>query len=364
MSNDATHPAITFDRQSVDKFAAMIGRARRIVLTCHMSPDGDALGSTLGMAHVLRAMGKDARVIVPDEPPHTLKVLPGAKKIMAWSSFGTIAEASVAKADLILCMDFNAPSRLSRLESPVMQSPAQKILIDHHLDPEDFAALTFSYPGASSTCQVAFSLALRAGYDRFVTQDAATCFMGGILTDTGGLRYNSNEPGLYTAISSLMAKGVDKDRLSRCLLDTQSADSMRLEAFAIDKRMRLYAAHHAALTVLDRDDLTAYNYRKGDTEGLVNRALGIPGIVYSCYLRQEKDYVKVSMRSLGDFPVNLLCREHFGGGGHLNAAGGEFDGTLQQAADLFESLLDQNMQLITPATLAYADRRPAPENQN
>lgn len=345
------------DEARLRELRERLENARRIALTCHRSPDGDALGSTLGLAILLRGMGKDARVITPDEPPHTLRILPESRTVMAWSSFGPMVENWVKDADLILCMDYNAPYRLSRLESAVMASRADRILIDHHKEPEDFTVLTFSEPLMSSTCELTARLIRGMGWWDKVTTDTATCLLGGIITDTGGFHYNSSQPGLYRVVADLMEHNVDKDRLIRALIDTRTESAMRLEAFAVAERMTVFADHHATLITLSRDDLNRYGYRKGDTEGLVNKPLEIPGIVYSAYFRQEDGYVKVSMRSLGDFPVDLLCKRHYGGGGHANAAGGEFEGTMEEAIEVFRRTLAENDGLITPQSLTCADRK-------
>lgn len=356
------HTATVFDVRDVERFVALVQNATSIALTCHLGPDGDALGSSLGMAHVLRNMGKDARVITPDEPPHYLRVLPGARNVMALSSFGYMVERIIADTDLILCMDYNELSRISRLEPAVAKSAAPKVLIDHHKHPADFADITFSYPEKSSTCELTYQLLEASGLLRHLTLDAATCLMGGILTDTGGMHYNANSPELYRTVGELLQRGVDKDRLVRYLVDTQSAAAMQLQAYALSQKMQL-SDYHSALITLDRDELNRFGYKKGDTEGLVNKPLAIPGVIYSCYLRQEKDYIKVSMRSIGDFPVDHLCRKYFGGGGHLNAAGGEFYGSMQQAVDIFNGNLADNASLITAETLDIA-RRQWPQKQN
>jgi phosphoesterase RecJ-like protein len=348
--------SITFNPIATERFRHLIDDAKRVVLTCHMSPDGDALGSSMGLAHVLRAMGKDVRVITPDEPPRNLRVLPGARKAMAWSSFGVVAERNVAMADLIICLDFNSLYRLSRLEPAVRSAKAPKVLIDHHKDPEDFADVLFSYSGMSSTSELLYLLLKEMDLKKYMSVDAATCILGGIITDTGGFHYNSNSPELYLVVSELMQRGVDKDWLMRCLIDTQTESGIRLESFAIAERMELFADNHAALITLSRDDLNRFNYKKGDTEGLVNRPLAIPGVVYSAYFREESEYIKVSMRSVSDFPVDLLCKEHYNGGGHLNAAGGEFRGTMEEAVRIFKESLERNNQLISPEALGYACR--------
>lgn len=349
--------SVEFNRQDLDELRRLIEVSGNVVITCHVSPDGDALGSSLGMAHILKGMGKTVTVITPDESPRIYRIFPGFRDtVKAWSSYGVRAERIVAQADLILCLDYNALYRLSRLEPHVRGARAKQVLIDHHKEPEDFAAVSFSYPLMSSTCELCFHILDAMGWADKVDTTAATCFMGGIITDTGGFHYNSNSPDLYRVVADLMERGVDKDWLMRCLVDTHSASSMRLESFAIAEKMELFADDHAALITLDRDELNRFDYKKGDTEGLVNKPLAIPGIVYSCYLREETGYIKVSMRSLGDFPVDLLCKRHYNGGGHLNASGGEFTGTLDEAARIFRESLAENRKYITEEALQYARR--------
>lgn len=345
-----------FNRENIDRLKKLLTEARTIALVGHLAPDGDALGSTLGMAHVLRGMGKDARVFTPDEPPHYLRVLPGARDVIAYSSFGERAASWIKNADVVLCMDFNATYRVSKLQPVIENVSGKRVLIDHHENPEHFADLSFSFPPLSSTSELTAHLLKAIGWWDNVDLDSATCMMGGIITDTGGLRYNSSMPCLYHVIADLLLKGVDKDRLVRCLVSTTNENAMRLESYALAKKMEVFRDARAALIVLTRDELNTFGYKKGDTEGLVNRPLEIPGIVYSCYLRQEPDYVKVSMRSLGDFPVNLLCSRHYSGGGHINAAGGEFKGTMEQCIQVFKDHLHENLNLMSPATLKAADR--------
>lgn len=168
--------------------------------------------------------------------------------------------------------------------------------------------------------------------------------LAGMMTDTGNFAYNCNDPELYVVVAELVKKGADKAQLYRQLFNTESEHCIRLNSYALYRKMEVFGDHGAALIVLSRDELNRFHYTKGDTEGLVNRPLAIPGVIYSCFLREESDMVKVSMRSVGDFPVNEVCKEHFGGGGHLNAAGGEYYGPLDKCAELFRSLLDTNYE--------------------
>ena len=330
------------DEKSVRRLKELIDDSEKILIISHTAPDGDAIGSSLVAMHVLMSIGKDARVLVPDQPLANLRNLPGAKEITDACRYPDFAAKLFDESDLVLCLDFNEPKRVDRV-APLLEScKAPKVLIDHHLHPSDFAEVSISHPEMSSTCYLLFRVLCRLELFNFIDKNAAECLLAGIMTDTGNFSYNCSDPELYIVVSELLKKGADRDRLYSRLFNTFSANCLRLNSYALLNKMELFESKGAALITLSREELNRFHYSKGDTEGLVNRPLSIPGIRYSAFLREESDFVKVSMRSVGDFPVNLLCSEHFGGGGHLNAAGGEFAGTLDEAAELFRSLVDEN----------------------
>lgn len=330
------------DEKSVSRLKELIDNSEKILIICHTAPDGDAIGSSLAAMHVLMSLGKDARVLVPDQPLANLRKLPGAKEITDGYRYPEFAERLFAESDLVLCLDFNEPRRVDRLAPMLEACKAPKALIDHHLHPADFADVVISHPEMSSTCYLLFRVLCRLELFNFIDRNAAECLLAGIMTDTGNFAYNCSDPELYIVVSELLKKGADRERLYTRLFNTSSANCLRLNSYALLRKMELFESKGAALITLSRDELNRFHYSKGDTEGLVNRPLAIPGICYSAFLREESDFVKVSMRSVGDFPVNILCSEHFGGGGHLNAAGGEFAGTLEEATELFRSLVDEN----------------------
>ena len=330
------------NQEDIGKLKLAFSNANKIVITCHVSPDGDAIGSTLGLWHVLRYLGKDVVVITPDQCPKSLMFLNGASEILPYSCCPEIAEEKVESADLICCLDFNALSRLDKMRPTIEKASAYKILVDHHLFPEDFADIKISYPEMSSTCYLMYLVLASLGYRDIISKDAAECLYTGMLTDTGNFTYNSIDPGLYDVISDLIKIGIDKDKIYRIVCNTNSESRLRLCGYALSNKMKVYYNHKAALIVLDKNELATHNYEKGDTEGLVNVPLSIPGIQYSAFLREDDEYVKVSMRSIDSFPVNKVCETYFNGGGHLNAAGGEYLGTLNEAVSLFESILSLN----------------------
>lgn len=316
--------SICISDSEVGRLRRMIDEARYVCITCHVSPDGDAVGSSLGLAHTLRALGKVVTVITPDAPAKNLMCLPGASEILVGSHHPDAAARNFSRADLIFCLDFNEMRRIDRLSPMVEASSAGRILIDHHLDPTVGVDLVLSDPKSSSTCALLFRLLERAGLDCMVGHDAATCIYTGMMTDTGNFSYNASDPELYRIISVLIDKGIDKDEIYRRVWFMSSVNRMKLCAFAIYNKMTLYPEHGLAVISLSRAELDSLGYTRGDTESLVNQPLAIPGISWSVFMRQDdEDYIKVSMRSVGSFPVNVVCREHFGGGGHMNAAGGE-----------------------------------------
>lgn len=318
--------------------------AKRVVITCHMSPDGDALGSSLGLMHLLRNWGKHAKVVTPDMTPASLQFLPGIKEVVVYTRQELQAKRLVQEADLIICLDFNALYRIDRFAPVIAEATAKKVLIDHHLDPDAFTDLCISYPDMSSTCELLFGTIYFMDLMKYMDNNSATCIYTGMMTDTGNFTYNSNDPNLYLIIAELLKYGVDKDNIYNVAMNTYTADRLRLMGYAMSEKMQLFPEVGGALIELTRPELQKFNYQKGDTESLVNRPLTIPGIYWSIFLRDDVDYIKVSARSQGDFAVNTYCEEYFSGGGHKNAAGGEFRGTMEEARELVLKIVDSLKQ--------------------
>lgn len=333
------------ENKNISAIADAIEANEHIVIVTHQAPDGDAIGSSLALQGVLSSLGKDVRIIIPDMMLASLRALPGAKEIVDATRYAEFAQTTIADADLIFALDFNGLKRIGRLGDHVGKAKATKVMIDHHPQPDDFADIVISHPEISSTCHLVFKVICALGLFTHIDKAAAQCILAGMMTDTGNFSYNCNDPELYTVTAELIKCGADKEYLYRLLFESHSEWCLRLNAYAMYHKMEVFGKEGAALITLTRDELNRFHYVKGDTEGLVNRPLAIPEVKYSCFMREEDGYVKVSMRSLGSFPVNELCREHFGGGGHVNAAGGEFKGTLKDAADLFRSLLKVNKEL-------------------
>ena len=319
------------DPAVVDRVKQFVLASRNIVITCHVSPNGDALGSSCALWFILKALGKNATVVTADCAPRSLQFLPGVREIVAATRNGDRVHDLIADADLIFCLDFNDITRVDRLSDAISKSPAKKVVIDHHLDPRIEGEIVISRPEISSTSALLYIFMWQAGWTRHLTRNSAACIYTGMMTDTGNFSYNSNDPDLYLIIHDLMRKGIDKDNLYKLVMNTSSESRIRIMGFA-QYRMQILQPHRAAVIMLSEDELKEFGYSKGDTEGLVNIPLSMPEVTYSVFLREDaKNCVKVSMRSKGEFSVSRICEEHFGGGGHTNAAGGEFNGPLDKA---------------------------------
>ena len=299
------------------------------------------------MWHFLNSPYKTANGIVPNAFPDFLKWMPGSKDILLYDRYKEFADKLIAEADVICCLDFNATSRIDAMKEAVLASPARKILIDHHLHPEDFCKITISHPQISSTSELVFRLICRMGYFSDITRECAECIYTGMMTDTGGFTYNSNNREIYFIISELLTKGIDKDEIYRKVFNTYSESRLRLMGHVLTQ-MKVYHEHRAALITLTKKEQSQFSYIRGDSEGFVNIPLSIKNVVFSCFLREdtERPMIKVSLRSVGTFPCNQLAAEFFGGGGHLNASGGEFYGTMEEAKKVFEQALEKYKPLL------------------
>lgn len=327
------------DNDKINALSNALLRSNNIVITCHVSPDGDAIGSSLGLYHFLRKLGRNVTVVVPDMVPRNLHFLIGMKYVLVYTQSSEKAIAAIANADLLFSLDYNALHRVDKLSAAVAAAKAYKVLIDHHPEPEDFCDLIISHPEISSTSELIFRVIWQMGRYRFISRPAAECIYTGMMTDTGNFTYNSNQPEIYNIVAALVKKGIDKDRIYNLVCNTQTANKLLLNSYAICNKMELFPEYGAAMIVLTREEMSRYSFQKGDCDGLVNIPLSVKGIYFSVFIREEHGFIKISLRSQGDFAVNTIAAEHFGGGGHLNASGGEFFGTLDEAVAKFREIL-------------------------
>ena len=329
------------EQSRIDHLSKWIERAEKVVVVSHVAPDGDAIGSSLGLAHFLESQDKTVNVIVPNAFPDFLRWMSGAKDVLRYDKYKEFADKLINEADVIFCLDFNALKRIEDMAGVVAASPARKAMIDHHPYPEDFCRITISHPEVSSTSELVFRLICRLGYFEDITKEGAECIYTGMMTDTGGFTYNSNDREIYFIIGELLSKGIDKDEIYRRVYHTYSEDRLRLMGYALYSKMHVFPEFHSALIALTQEEQDRFHYVKGDTEGFVNIPLSIKNVCFSVFLREDKEkgMIKISLRSVGDFPYNQVASEFFNGGGHLNASGGEFYGSMREAIDEFKKAL-------------------------
>ena len=318
----------------VAQLSHLISDAKNIIITCHKSPDGDAIGSTLGWAEYLRSIGKEPTIIVPDQYPDFLSWIPNTEKIVRYDKHPEKCEMLFKIADLVFCLDYNTTSRVDEMEKALVSSTAPKVLIDHHLDPDVPAVLTISHPDLSSTCELVFRIVWQLdGFNRLSKQFAIPIYCG-MMTDTGGFLYNSTSSEIYFIIGELLTKHIDKDKIYRNVYHNYSESRIRLMGFVMYEKLVYLPESHAAYYSLTRQEQKRFHFIKGDAEGLVNIPQQIKGLKLSISLREDTDkpnIVWVSLRSVDDFPCNKMAEEFFNGGGHLNASGGRINGTMEEA---------------------------------
>lgn len=326
---------------NIDHVEKWLERAEKIVIVSHVSPDGDAMGSSLGLYHFLTSLGKTVNVIMPNAFPDFFRWLPGAKDVIIYNKYKEFADKLIMEADVLCCLDFNVLTRIDEMKEIVERTPARKMMVDHHLYPGDFCRIIISHPEMSSTSELVFRLICQLGNFDDISKEGAECIYTGMMTDTGGFTYNSNSREIYVVISELLSKGIDKDAIYRNVFNTYSEGRLRLMGYVLYDKMEVFPQFNAALIWLTRDEQKKFQYVKGDTEGFVNIPLTIKNIRFSVFLREdtEKEMIKVSLRSVGNFPCNQVAAEFFNGGGHLNASGGEFYGTMEEAIALFKQAL-------------------------
>lgn len=335
------------NQANIDLFGEWLKETEKIVIVTHVSPDGDAMGSSLGLYHFLISQNKTVNIIVPNAFPEFLKWMPGAKDITLYDQQKENADRLIADADMICCLDFNGLKRIEEVANAVKEAKARKVMVDHHPFPDDFCSIVISHPEISSTSELVFRLITRLGYFDEITKEGAECIYTGMMTDTGSFTYNSNSQEIYFIISQLISKGIDKDDINRNVYNTYSESRLRLMGYVLHSKMKVYPECHAAMMSLTQDELKEFNYVKGDSEGFVNIPLSIKDVKFSVFFREDTDMIKLSLRSVGEFPCNQFASEFFSGGGHLNASGGEFYGTMQQAIEIFEQALEKYKPLLT-----------------
>lgn len=332
--------------QSILEITSALSRANKIVIVPHKGPDGDAIGSSLGLYHFLKEKGHDVKVIAPNDYPNFLKWLPGQEEILIYENNREGCKEIIAEAEIIFTLDFNVLDRTGEMEAPLRASEATFIMIDHHPEPSDYADHTYSDSGMSSTCQMVYKFIHKLRASKSITPTIATCLYTGIMTDTGSFRYRSTSSETHKVIADLIEKGADNTSIHQNVYDTFSQNRLQLLGVAL-QNLRVIEKLHTAYITLTQEELDKHNFQKGDTEGFVNYALSIEGIIFAAIFIEHKQdgIIKMSFRSKGSFSVNDFARAHFNGGGHLNAAGGRSELPLDQTVEKFNRVITDYTQL-------------------
>ena len=322
-------------------FKAFLASPKQIVIVCHQNPDGDALGSSLGLKHFLEQQGHQAIVISPTEVPDYLAWLPSIETVLDFENYGHTEKAKtlVANADLICCLDFSNLNRLKNLETAVRASKATKLLVDHHEEPETFADFTFWNQQAASTCELIFQLIEQIDGRAFVNQTVATCLYTGLVTDTGSFRFDSISKEVHRVAGELVDTGIEVNKIHRALFDNNSITRLKMLGFVLNNKLVHLPEFKVVYMSLSAEDLKQFGSQSGDTEGFVNYGLSIKGVQMAAIFIERGDLIKISFRSVDDFSVSEFSRKHFDGGGHKNAAGGRSTASLDETISRFLSLL-------------------------
>jgi bifunctional oligoribonuclease and PAP phosphatase NrnA len=329
------------NQQIIVNIRDRILQASNIVIVTHTNPDGDAIGSSLGFYLFLLKFNPNAKIkiIVPNDFPSFLKWMPAINDILIYQGNENVAIMEINQADLCFCLDFNSLKRTEKLSSFLEASNAYKILIDHHPQPDTNFDTMISTIASSSTSELIYDVINTLSGKQGMDKDIASCLYVGIMTDTGSFSYSCRMPETYLVVAELIRIGINSELIHRKIYDTYSENRMRLLGYCLSERLKVLNDFHTAYIYLTKDDLNRFNHQNGDTEGVVNYALSIEGIVLAVLFTEKEDKIRISMRSKGDFSVNDFARSHFQGGGHKNASGGDSFNSLNDTLKYFESIL-------------------------
>ena len=320
----------------------LLATPKKIAIIPHRSPDGDAMGSTLGMYHFLLKLNHQPVVIAPNDFPDFLAWLPASETVLVFENEKEKVAKILQEQDLIFTLDFNALHRTGEMENVLNKLTVPMVMIDHHQLPDTYAAFTYSDTAFGSTCEMVYNFIGFLNRKHLIDKTIATCLYTGILTDSGGFRYPKTTGTTHRIAAEFIDLGIDNSEIPTLLFDNNSYDRLQLLGRAL-QNMKVIPELKTAYISLSQKELDEFNYVKGDTEGIVNYGLTIKGIVFAAIFIENRDenIVKISFRSQGAFDVNQFAREHFSGGGHINAAGGKSNDTLAKTIEKFETIISK-----------------------
>jgi phosphoesterase RecJ-like protein len=325
---------------SLSELTDLLATPQKIVITTHHKPDGDAMGSSLGLYAYLIQKGHHVTVITPTDYPYFLHWLPNNSNVVIYTDNKTESEKLVAEAALIFCLDFNTLTRINELGELIRAADAYKIMIDHHLEPEDFDDFRHWNINACAAAQLVYDFIVNVLNDgESMTKDIATCLYTGIMTDSGSFRFPSATSTVYRIGADLIDLGAEHWKIHQLVYDNATENRLRFLGHCLTNKLELLRQYNTAIITVTAEELKKYDIVTGDTEGIVNYALSVNGIKLAAFIIERTDRVKISLRSTGDFPANEICKKYFNGGGHRNAAGGASDKPLAETVEEFKSIL-------------------------
>lgn len=330
--------------KNIQAFKTLIDRPQKVVIVTHFKPDADALGSSLGLAGFLKKKGHQVQVITPSDYPEFLAWMPGNKDVIAFDKKpDTVRKVneSVFGAQIIFCLDFSNLSRVNDMTDLIRGAKATKVMIDHHLEPEGFAAFDQWDVTSASTAGLVYELIEELGETSLIDADIASCLYAGLMTDTGGFRHNNTHHREFLIASKLVAVGANPHEIAKEVYDTNTLERLRLTGYVLSQKLNVLPEYRTAYMTLSQAELRQFGAQTGDTEGLVNYGLSIKGVKLAVLMYDRNEEIKLSFRSLEDFSVNEMARKHFDGGGHRNASGGTTKLSLEQTLKKFLEILPE-----------------------
>ena len=338
----------TMLQQGLTELKALLSVPRSIVITTHHKPDGDAMGSSLGLYNALIQHGHRVQVVTPNDYGDYLAWLPGNETVVEFEKETERASAIIAGAELIACLDFNDLKRINEMGELVEKASAPTLLIDHHLDPPGFEDFTFHDTKASSTCELIFDFLHHMGWGETVNKAVASCLYTGIMTDTGSFRFPSTSPKVHRVVADLIERGADNGFIHQAVFDQMGENVLRFLGHCFTQKLRVLPEYRTAYITVSAQELVDYDIQTGETEGLVNYALNLKGMKFAALIIDRSKLVKMSFRSKGQVPANEFAKIWFAGGGHKNAAGGQSELSLEQTeARFLEALVTFKDQILS-----------------
>ncbi|WP_304200513.1 bifunctional oligoribonuclease/PAP phosphatase NrnA [Flavobacterium alvei] len=328
--------------QDIQAIEQLLATPKKIAIIPHRGPDGDAMGSTLGLYHFLLKNKHQPVVVSPNEFPDFLAWMPGSETVKIFEKDKKNCTQILEEAEMVFTLDFNALHRVGEMEKVLENLKVPFVMIDHHQSPDDYATVTYSDTAFGSTCEMLYHFISFLGKKSDIDKTIGTCIYTGILTDSGSFRFPKTTGTTHRIIADLIDLGVENSEIPALLYDNSSYDRLQLLGRAL-QNMKIFPEHKTTYTTLTQAELDQFNHIKGDTEGIVNYGLSVKGIVFTAIFIEntEEKIIKISLRSQGDFDVNLFAREHFNGGGHRNAAGGKSETSMQETVQKFEDLVSK-----------------------